>query len=665
MALSVSISGQTQISQGSRVTLTAAVTDSRGNPSDLNLSYAWTASRGSFVGATDQASVEYHADFTSARDVSVDIQCVVTGRGGASAASLTAMTELGITGQLVNMFLTSLGPIASNQNNALYQDGSIGALARGSDQVLSSDITIWRIRWNNSANRIVLNNNQSGSLATYFTTNTGESLYIVFEDGTYAELPQSALVSTGTTWAQWSVTDASVVAKLNALTTTSDLLVGIADAGSINVPTDTGTGTLRLTAGSSARPPVISRLPAQNIVANTAFAVHVPISNNPTAVRVRGLIHGESYTWDAARGRVTIQGTAPALLLTDKVWTVEAANSYGAARPVEITYSYIHAAPVIDTTVTAPDAIVGLPYNFFIPIANLADMADVTSELVGLSHELLERESDGRRGVQIIGTPPDNNYTVRSGRHQVAAVNTGGMDSHDFPFDIKRAYFYLADRISGNDKIARIQFNGDGEDISSDLSFFINQLVQRIAVDANYIYIHAGGFFRVPRTTGNGQTVTPNSLFSASGYSAIAVDDNYIYISNNDTVRRYGKTNGTLNSSFSLPSAIGTVRCIAIDGDDLLVWESLAGTEEIHWMPKNSTGTATVSKRVFVPDWSPNDMTVLGDHIYLIAQTGPEIENILRIDKNTPNNGTVTEYESYTTPDAIAQNPRGIAVYTE
>ena len=178
-------------------TLTAVVTDADDETLTSGLTYAWTASRGRFIGATDEASAVYEANFTDSSNVAVTITCAVTRPADtaptSSGASLTALADIGVTGILVNMFMTALGTIASNSNNALYQAGSVGTLASGSDQALSSDITIWRIRWNNDSNRIILNNNASGSLQTYFTANTDKSLYVIFEDGTYVELPQAEL----------------------------------------------------------------------------------------------------------------------------------------------------------------------------------------------------------------------------------------------------------------------------------------------------------------------------------------------------------------------------------------------------------------------------------------------------------------------------------------
>ena len=111
--------------QGQRTTLTAAVTDADDETLTSGLTYAWTASRGRFIGATDEASAVYEANFTDSSNVAVTITCAVTRPADtaptSAGASLTALADIGVTGILVNMFMTALGAIASNSNNALYQ----------------------------------------------------------------------------------------------------------------------------------------------------------------------------------------------------------------------------------------------------------------------------------------------------------------------------------------------------------------------------------------------------------------------------------------------------------------------------------------------------------------------------------------------------------------
>ena len=346
--LVISITGTTNIVQFQRTTLTAAVTDADTNAITSGLTYAWTASRGRFIGATDEASAVYEANFTDSSDVETTITCAVTLAADATpmsdGASLTALSDIGVTGVLVNMFMTALGTITSNANNALYQDGSVGTLDSGSDQQLDTNIKIWRVRWNNDSNRIILNNNQTGSLQTYFTTNTDKSLYVVFEDGTYVELPQSALVSTGTTWAQWSVTDANIIAKLNALTTTSDLTIGVADADSIGFDANSGSGTATVTATPIPTPAAPANF-TETHTHNSATLSWTSLAGETYEVR-QG-----SNAWSDATSPHTVSGLSPSTAYTFQV-RVKAKGRTPAGNTASISLT-TNAAPLIAPSVPA------------------------------------------------------------------------------------------------------------------------------------------------------------------------------------------------------------------------------------------------------------------------------------------------------------------------
>ena len=173
MALQVTISGTTQVYHGGQTVLTANVVDSETNQTPAGLQYNWTATAGSFVGATDGASATYHADLASNTDQAVTITCEVTLPGNPnptiSAPSLTAMTELGITGQLVNMLITTAvsGAELFDRNNP--------TIAAGSDAELASGITINRLRWNTS-HHVILNRSGSGRFSDFWDT-TAQAAY--------------------------------------------------------------------------------------------------------------------------------------------------------------------------------------------------------------------------------------------------------------------------------------------------------------------------------------------------------------------------------------------------------------------------------------------------------------------------------------------------------
>ena len=187
VGLTVAITGGDNIEQGQQVTLTAVVTDADGNTPPGTLQYAWSASRGSFVGAVNQATAVYVANFTGAVDVTCEVTRPANATPTSAGPSLTALHDLGITGILVNMFMTALGDPAPNTNSVIF-NASTGTIDAGSDQRLSSDINIFQLRWDNTVNNFVLNNNEGGNIGAFFTNNNNQSVYIIFADGTYEEL---------------------------------------------------------------------------------------------------------------------------------------------------------------------------------------------------------------------------------------------------------------------------------------------------------------------------------------------------------------------------------------------------------------------------------------------------------------------------------------------
>ena len=277
--LVVTISGTTNINQGARTTLTAAVEDGSGNAITTGLEYTWTASRGRFVGSTTGASIVYEANFTDSDNIDVTISCAVrqpaNNSPASSGPSLTALTEIGITGQLVNMYMTALGAVGSNRNNILWNSG-VGTLDSGSDRQIKSDLSVRQLRWANDINRFIVNGEGGASIGDYFSGNTSQSVYIIFEGGTYVEIPSSNLASGGTGFAQFNVTDSAIRTLLNNLQTTSDLTVGIADAGSIGIPADSGTGTATVTAAAAAvARPVYTAPSAQSVNEGAVYSLNL------------------------------------------------------------------------------------------------------------------------------------------------------------------------------------------------------------------------------------------------------------------------------------------------------------------------------------------------------------------------------------------------------
>lgn len=435
MALTVTITGGENIEQGGQVTLTAVVTDASGNTPPGTLQYAWSASRGSFVGATDGASAVYHADFTDTNAVDVTITCDVTRPANAmptsSGPSLTALAEIGVTGILVNMFLTELGAVATNTNNVLY-NASTGTLDAGSDQRLSSNVNIFQLRWDNTNNNFVLNNDDTGNIGSFFLGNTNQSLYLIFEDGTYVELTSTHFgngTSRGPTWARWQVTDTNILALLNALSTTSNLVVGVADAGAIGWNTDTGSDTETFTAAVPI-PRSIAMVATQNIVIDTDYCLTVAITGNPTTVEVTGDMEYFNYDWRPDDNEVKIAGH-PEKLLNNKNWYIEANYSSGDPLERDITFNVVPAAPVFGTL---PDLHLyrDVDINIEIPITNPPSEVIADTLLLGLGLEKIET------GAKIDGViPADANFTVAMGNIAIEAPHLGETVMSSVPYTIE------------------------------------------------------------------------------------------------------------------------------------------------------------------------------------------------------------------------------------
>ena len=298
MALQVTISGTTQIYFGGQTALTASVIDTETGQTPAGLQYAWTASDGSFVGATNGASATYHADFTSSTDQTVTITCEVTLPGNTnptvSAPSLTAMDELGITGQLVNMLVT-----AEPSGSDLFDRTDDTAIASGSDTNLSDNISITRIWWSPTG-RLTILRSGTGAFRDFWdaAARGAYSAYFILSDGTVVDLPGAWIPSSvGRGYMLWEVpsSETAVFNAIDSIATGQMFLFGIADTDLIGLPGDTASDDATVTVQSNA-PPVVSITAPQKVNPGDT----VPIS--VTAVDPEG--RAVTVQWGAADGRI-------------------------------------------------------------------------------------------------------------------------------------------------------------------------------------------------------------------------------------------------------------------------------------------------------------------------------------------------------------------------
>lgn len=434
--LTVNITGTTDIEQGQQTTLTAAVTDADGNAVTSGLIYAWSVDMGTFIGDTDEATVVYHADFVDTGEVDVAITCAVTRAADStptsSGAALTAMTEIGITGQILNMFLNPAGAVSPNANNNIYQSGTTGTLVAGSDAALASNITINRVRWNNAANRFILNSSGGGNLNNFWSGNTSQSIFLIFEDGEYIELPNSAFVLGGNTWAQFDLTDTDIRALLNAFDGTDTLLIGVGDTGSIGVDAAAGSGMVTVTA-AVAIPLSIEAVDEQFITVGTEdYDLVINIHGNPDSAKATGHMEGFGQDWDAAQSQLHIKSEEATRLINGVNWDIEVVKDMQTLMG-QVAYNVVKAAPIFASLETI-HLYRGVSINFDIVIQNIPPLLIPDAELLGLKSELLEY------GINVKGEiSATDNFVFNSGNVRIIVPGEGGgADTvYDYPYEIE------------------------------------------------------------------------------------------------------------------------------------------------------------------------------------------------------------------------------------
>ena len=185
----------------------------------------------------------YRADPAQNVDQTVTITCEVTLPGNpnptVSAPSLTAMTELGITGQLVSMLINV------ERSGADFFDRNNPTVDAGSDSELDTGIAINRIRFS-STNRFILNRSGSGSYNSFWDSaaRSAYSFYVITNNGTVLELPGSWIqtgsgIGSGYMRLQVPSSETTIINALNAIATGETMVFGIADTDSVGIPDET------------------------------------------------------------------------------------------------------------------------------------------------------------------------------------------------------------------------------------------------------------------------------------------------------------------------------------------------------------------------------------------------------------------------------------------
>ena len=174
-------------------------------------------------------------------------------------------------------------------------------------------------------------------------------------------------------------------------------------------------------------PPIIEKIVTQFLTLTEDFEVTINITGpNATEATVKGLADKSYYEFDQANQELIIRGNARKLV-TDAVWRCEARRNNRIATPVNQIYNYVELAPVV-SSLGKQDVFVGANNEILIPISNGPSDGNVTTELIGLDHELVDNVGDGMNThMRIFGTPPVNvNFGIDEGSFSVMGTNTGG-----------------------------------------------------------------------------------------------------------------------------------------------------------------------------------------------------------------------------------------------
>ena len=147
----------------------------------------------------------------------------------------------------------------------LFNDTNTGVLDAGSDAELTSTLIIRRIRWNDS-NQLILNRSGGGSFRDYWTATQRQnySVYIIIHDGTVLELPGDWIPTTiGNGYVRWEVpsTETTIINALDAVATGQQMVLGIADAGSVGIPDETASADATVNVQYNAPPNVTITAP--------------------------------------------------------------------------------------------------------------------------------------------------------------------------------------------------------------------------------------------------------------------------------------------------------------------------------------------------------------------------------------------------------------------
>ena len=189
-------------------------------------------------------------------------------------------------------------------------------------------------------------------------------------------------------------------------------------------------------------PPTIQQVGPLNIVVLEPYSVEIQLGGeiDSNGVEVEGLWKEFSYNYNPTTKIITVSGTADELL-SDGEWLITVTGPGGTSELITV-YNFIHQTLVIHEPVVRT-FYKGVDVRFFIRIDNIFEQVSVRGLLLGLGWEAGEQESDDPdnplMGIWIYGNVPDSEFTQDFGRAAIEAVNTAGIVTGGFDYNIEDA----------------------------------------------------------------------------------------------------------------------------------------------------------------------------------------------------------------------------------
>lgn len=393
----------------------------------------------------------------------------------------------------------------------------------------------------------------------------------------------------------------------------------------------------------------ISAFAHQRVTIGTEMALNITITGNPDHAYIEGLLEGFYTNWK----NPTLEVRGVAMRLINNVpFTVKALKGSEAPLTRSGLFSVVPAAPVI-TNPGRQKFIRGIENSFVVKVSNSPSKVRAVGPWFGMK---ADPDPDG---IRISGIVPEVLHAVPSAAQRIrVTAETGELtDTVEIGFDFLNSFIYGT---ANQDDFYRLALNDSDQSASSDLDFATNHgQIRYLASDADYIYygsIDSNGryvgsqvvvprqaVFRVPRNTGNDQSVTGTLVkdFNVNG-GGIAIDGNDGYRAEGSSsagrIRVFNKSSGSTIRRFTI-DVNQYLRGLAIDGDDLIVLIVRSGVagQHLRWYDKNTANNRRANRTRELTLPNPNvryadkqyeDITVFDGKIFVTNHTAKTITTI-------------------------------------